>query len=77
VVEGAVERRVLELMLCMDWELQQQQQEEEEQKATARARRATTRESAGRDLEGEASSEEIEARVLVLFPCCCVVGVDL
>jgi hypothetical protein len=37
VVEGAVERRVLELMLCMDWELQQQQQEEE-QKATTRAR---------------------------------------
>jgi len=30
------------------------------------------REAAGRDLEGEASSEEIEVRVLVLFRCCCV-----
>ena len=30
------------------------------------------REAAGRDLEGEASSEEIEVRVLVLFLCCCV-----
>ena len=30
------------------------------------------REAAGRDLEGEASSEEIEVRVLVLFMCCCI-----
>ena len=35
------------------------------------------REAAGRDLEGEASYEEIEVRVLVLFRCCCVAeGID-
>ena len=33
---------------------------------------AAARDAAGRDLEGEASSEEIEVRVLVLFLCCCV-----
>ena len=31
-----------------------------------------SREAAGQDLEGEASSEEIEVRVLVLFLCCCI-----
>ena len=33
---------------------------------------AAAREAAERDLEGEASSEEIEVRVLVLFMCCCI-----
>ena len=33
---------------------------------------AAAREAARQDLEGEASPEEIEVRVLVLFLCCCV-----
>ena len=33
---------------------------------------AAAREAAERDLEGEASSEEIEVCVLVLFLCCCI-----
>ena len=33
---------------------------------------AAARDAAGRDLEGEATCEKIEVRVLVLFLCCCV-----
>jgi len=37
VVEGAVERRVLKLVLCVDWELLLQQQEEEEEEKASKS----------------------------------------